>query len=80
MAGGYGFGGYAASNHGDFESLTPLVVQFEKPKRLYMGSASGGEDLLQLTDKPNAERLRRCPPFTVLFADTWQLERTYLDC
>ena len=77
MAGGDGFGGYAVSNQGDFESLTPLVVQFEKPIRVYMGSASGGDDLLQLTDKPNAELLRRCPPFTVLFADAWQLNRTY---
>lgn len=77
LAGGYGFGGYAASNQGDFGSLTPLVVQFEKPTRVYMGSASGGDDLLQLTNKPNAELLRRCPPFTVLFADAWQLDRTY---
>ncbi len=77
LAGGYGFGGYAVSDQGDFKSLTPLVMQFEKPKRLYMGSASGGDDLLQLTDKPNAELLRRCPPFTVLFADAWQLDRTY---
>ncbi len=77
LAGGYGFGGYAVSNQGDFESSSLLVVQFEKPKRIYMGSASGGEDLLQLTDKPNAELLRRCPPFTVLFADAWRPERTY---
>ncbi len=56
---------------------TPLVVQLEKPKGLYMESASGGENLLRLTDKPNAELLRGCPPFTVLFADAWQLERTY---
>ncbi len=77
LAGGDGFGGYAASDQGDVMTGTPLVVQLEKPKGLYMESASGGEDLLQLTDKPNAELLRRCPPFTVLFADAWQLERTY---
>ncbi len=77
LAGGFGRGGGFASDLGDVRSVTPLVVQFEKPKRIYMGSASGGEDLLQLTDKPNAELLQRCPPFTVLFADAWQLERTY---
>ena len=77
LAGGFGRGGGFASDLGDVRSVTPLVVQFEKPKGLGMWGASGGDDLLQLTDQPNAELLRRCPPFTELFADVWQLDRTF---